>query len=167
MSRTGIDAVPNLPVSGTGIDVPNLPKCPVPVWKSVPVPAVPLLMLYRSYRSVRYRYCCRTELTEVFGTGNTGGTYRQYASVRTVPNTPLQCTITRGFFVLEKNTPSEALVNSTAVRADRMCTMWTVSLRHDASGTTAVKSALLMGGRGGSEVGREFDSRRLRNLLVI
>ena len=33
-------------VSGTGIDVvPNLPKCPVPV-----------LMLYRPYRSVRYRY---------------------------------------------------------------------------------------------------------------
>ena len=34
-------------VSGTGIDVPNLPKCPVPV-----------LMLYRNYRSVRYRYDC-------------------------------------------------------------------------------------------------------------
>ena len=33
-------------VSDTGIDVvPNLPKCPVPV-----------LMSYRTYRSVRYRY---------------------------------------------------------------------------------------------------------------
>ena len=47
VSGTGIDAVPNLPeVSGTGIDVvPNLPKFPVPV-----------LMLYRTYRSVRYRH---------------------------------------------------------------------------------------------------------------
>ena len=46
-------------VPGTGMDVvPNLPKCPVPVW-----------MPYRTYRSVRYRYGCRTELTEVFGTG--------------------------------------------------------------------------------------------------
>ena len=57
-------------VSGTGIDVvPNLPKCPVPV-----------LMLYRTYRSVRYRYESlyryrryrypyRAELTEVSGTG--------------------------------------------------------------------------------------------------
>ena len=55
-------------VTGSGIDVPNLPKCPVPV-----------LMLYRNSRSVRYRYeslyryrryrypC--TELTEVSGTG--------------------------------------------------------------------------------------------------
>ena len=31
-------------VSGSGIDVPNLPKCPVPV------------LLYRTYLSVRYRY---------------------------------------------------------------------------------------------------------------
>ena len=57
-------------VSGTGIDVaPNLPKCPVPV-----------LMLYRNYQGVRYRYeslyryrryryPCRTEVTEVSGTG--------------------------------------------------------------------------------------------------
>ena len=57
-------------VSGTGIDVvPKLPKYPVPV-----------LMLYRNGRSVRYqyeslyryrryRYPCRTELTEVSGTG--------------------------------------------------------------------------------------------------
>ena len=56
-------------VSGTGIDVPNLPKCQVPV-----------LMLYRNNRSVRYRYeslyryrrCWypyRTELAEVSGTG--------------------------------------------------------------------------------------------------
>ena len=65
-------------MSGTGIDVaPNLPKCPVPV-----------LMLYRTYRSVRYRYESlyryrryrypyRTELTEVSGTG-----------VDVVPNLP-------------------------------------------------------------------------------
>ena len=33
-----------------------------------------------------------------------------------------------------------------------MCTMWTVSLRHAASDTTAVKPAPLMGGRGGSAV---------------
>ena len=57
-------------VSGTGTDVvPNLLKCPVPV-----------LMLYRNYPSVRYRYeslyryrryryPCHTELTEVSGTG--------------------------------------------------------------------------------------------------
>ena len=57
-------------MSGTGSDVvPNLPKCPVPV-----------MMLYRTYRSVRYRYESmyryrryrypyRTELTEVSGTG--------------------------------------------------------------------------------------------------
>ena len=49
--------------------VPNLPKCPVPV-----------LMLYRNCLSVRYRYeslhryrwyryPCRTEVTEMFGTG--------------------------------------------------------------------------------------------------
>ena len=31
-------------VTGSGIDVPNLPKCPVPV------------LLYRTYLSVRYRY---------------------------------------------------------------------------------------------------------------
>ena len=52
---------------GTGIDVvPNLPKCPVPV-----------LMSYRTYRSVHYRYCCRTELTEVSGAG-----------IEVVPNLP-------------------------------------------------------------------------------
>ena len=57
-------------VSGTGIDVVrNLPKCPVPVWKSVPVPAVPVLMSYRSYRSVQCRYWCRTEVNELSGTG--------------------------------------------------------------------------------------------------
>ena len=36
--------------------------------------------------------------------------------------------------------------------ADRMCTMWAVSLGHAASDTTAVRPALLMGGRGGSAV---------------
>ena len=54
-------------VSGTGIDVPKLPKCTVPVWKSVPVPAAPVSISYRSYRSVRYRYWCHTELSEVYG----------------------------------------------------------------------------------------------------
>ena len=33
-----------------------------------------------------------------------------------------------------------------------MCTMWTVSLRHPASDSAAVKPAPLMGGRGGSAV---------------
>ena len=44
-------------MSGTGIDVPNLPKFPVPV-----------LISYRTYRVAPYRYGCRTELTEVSGT---------------------------------------------------------------------------------------------------
>ena len=43
---------------GTGMDVPNLPRCPLPA-----------LMSYRTYRSVWYRYPYRTELTEVSGTG--------------------------------------------------------------------------------------------------
>ena len=77
-----------------GIDVvPNLPKCPVPVFdvvQNIPKFPVPVLMLYRTYRSVWYRYLCRTELTEVSSTGNTGGIYRRYASLRTVPNTPWQ-----------------------------------------------------------------------------
>ena len=61
---TGTNSGTDGHTGGTGIDVvPNLPKCPVPV-----------LMSYRTYRSVRYRY------------------YRRYASVRTVPNTPLQGT---------------------------------------------------------------------------
>ena len=80
--------------------VPNLLKCPEPVWKSVPVPAIPLSPTYLTYESIRYRYWCRTELTEVSGTGINVvrnlpkcpvpvirpvclGTYR------TVPNTPL------------------------------------------------------------------------------
>ena len=63
---------------GTGMDVaPKLSKCPVPV-----------LISYRSYRSVRYRYWWRTQLTEVSGTGNTGGIYRRYDSVPNIPNTP-------------------------------------------------------------------------------
>ena len=48
-------------VCSTGIDVPNLPKCPIAV----------LRMSYRTYRSVRYRYGCRTQLTEVSGAANT------------------------------------------------------------------------------------------------
>ena len=56
--------------SGTVIDVvPKLPKFPVPVWKSVPVPTVPVPMSYRNYRSIRYWYCGHTEVTEVPGTG--------------------------------------------------------------------------------------------------
>ena len=52
--RTELTEVP-----GTGMGVvPNLPKCPAPVWVS-----------YRTYRSVRYRYRCCTEHTEVSGTG--------------------------------------------------------------------------------------------------
>ena len=39
------------------MDVPNSPKCPVPV------------LMYQIYRSVRYRYGCCNELTEVSGTG--------------------------------------------------------------------------------------------------
>ena len=68
--------------SGTGIHVVrNLPKCP-----GTGIDVVPKF----SYRSVRYRYWCGSELTEVSGTSNTGGVYRWYASVRTVPNTPLK-----------------------------------------------------------------------------
>ena len=90
-------------VSGIGIDViPNLPKCPVPVlmYRTYRSCSVPVVMLYRTYRSVwyrhdslhwyrRYRYLCRTELTEESDTGITGGIYRRYASARAVPNTPL------------------------------------------------------------------------------
>ena len=39
------------------------------VFGTVPVFSVPVWMSYRTYRSVRYRYWCRTELTEVSGTG--------------------------------------------------------------------------------------------------
>ena len=42
-------------------------------------------MPYRTYPSVRYRYGCRTELTEVSGTGNTGGMTR-YVPYRTQPS---------------------------------------------------------------------------------
>ena len=80
---TGIDVVPNLPKCPVpGIDVvPNLPRCPVPV-----------LMLYRTYPSVRCRYGYRTELIEVSGTRmkvctGTGGT-----GIDAVPNLP-QCPV--------------------------------------------------------------------------
>ena len=71
-------------IVGTGIDVvPNLPKCPVPV------------LMYQTYRSVRYRYESlyrykqyrypyRTELTEVSDTSNTGCMPR-YVPYRTHP----------------------------------------------------------------------------------
>ena len=76
-------------VSGTGIDVvPNLLKCPVTV-----------LMLYRSYRSVRYRYESlyryrryrypyRTELTEVSDTGMKVCTGTSGTGIHIVPNLP-------------------------------------------------------------------------------
>ena len=84
-------------MSGTGIDVvPYLPKCPVPA-----------LMSYRTYRSVGYRYRCRTELTEVSGTGNTGGIYRGYASVRTVLNTPFFACCSKGTLWIINWTKSE------------------------------------------------------------
>ena len=63
--RYSLTKIPNLGVrctsrrrfTGTGMDVvPNLPKCPVPV-----------LMSYRTYRSVRNRYGCYTKLTKVSG----------------------------------------------------------------------------------------------------
>ena len=54
----------------------DLPR--VGVFSRVPVFSVPVWMSYRTYRSVRYRYWCRTDLTEVSGTGDTGGIYRQY-----------------------------------------------------------------------------------------
>ena len=57
VSGTGIKVYTG--IGGTGIHVvPNLPKCLVPV-----------LLSYRTYQSVRYRYRCRTEVTEVSGTG--------------------------------------------------------------------------------------------------
>ena len=50
-------------VSFTVIDVvPILVKSPIPVWKSVPVPAVPVSISYRTYRSVRNQYRCRMSL---------------------------------------------------------------------------------------------------------
>ena len=70
-------------ILGTGMDVPNLPKCPVAVLTSyrtyrtvryiggvpnLPKFSVPVLM-YRIYRSFRYRYWCRTEHTEISGAG--------------------------------------------------------------------------------------------------
>ena len=69
-------------MSGNGIGVvPSLPKCPVPV------------LIYRSYRSVRYRYWCCTELIEVPGTAmkvytGTGGT-----GIHIVPCLP-KCPVT-------------------------------------------------------------------------
>ena len=52
------------------------------VFGTVPVFSVPVRMSYRTYRSVRYRYWCRTELTEVSGTG-----------IDVVPNSP-KCPVT-------------------------------------------------------------------------
>ena len=51
----------------TGIDVVPIPV-PSPVQTSLPVPGVPVLMPYRTHRSVRYRSWC-TEVTQVSGTG--------------------------------------------------------------------------------------------------
>ena len=52
---------------GTSIDVVPIPV-PTSVLTPIPTPKVPLVTSYRTYQSVRYRYWCRTELTEVFGT---------------------------------------------------------------------------------------------------
>ena len=63
MSGTGIDVAPNLttcpvPVlmlyqltemSGTGIDVPNSPKCPVPVIPAVYTVGIPRYVPYRTH----------------------------------------------------------------------------------------------------------------------
>ena len=40
---------------GAGIDVVSIPVS-TPVQTSIPVPEVPVLMSYRTYRSFRYRY---------------------------------------------------------------------------------------------------------------
>ena len=103
MWRYGVDVVPNLQktVPGTGIDVAPIPvptpgptPGPTPVQTSVPVLRVPVLMSYRNYPSVRYRYRYRTELTEASGTGIDAVpnipkcpvpalmSYRRYRSVR-------------------------------------------------------------------------------------
>ena len=91
-------------MSGTGIDVePNTSNCPPPALMVLLKCSVPVAISYQTYRSVRYRYgcrtehnkrsgtgidavpnstqflipvCCRTEHTDVSGTGSTGGIYR-------------------------------------------------------------------------------------------
>ena len=73
-------------VAGTGENVVPIPV-PTPIKTSIPVPEVPVLM-YWNYRSVRCRYWCRNEITELSDTCNNGSIYRRYASVGTVPNTP-------------------------------------------------------------------------------
>ena len=70
-------------VFGAGIDVvPNLPKCPVPLYIDVvpnlPKCPVPIGMMYRTYRSIRYRYWCCSELTEVSRIGMKVYRCRQY-----------------------------------------------------------------------------------------
>ena len=45
--------------------------------------------------------------------------------------------------------------------------MWTVSLRHAASDTTAVKPSLLMGGRGGSAVDAVVVAPRVSLALLL
>ena len=67
---------------GTGIHVvTNLPKCLVPV-----------LMSYRTYRIVRYRYGSRTETAVVSSTGNTGG-MPQYVPYQTHPSKIVRSTV--------------------------------------------------------------------------
>ena len=69
--RYRVDIVKNLKVtevSNTGIDVVPM-QVPSPVQTSIPVPDVPVLMLYRTCRSVPCRYWCCTENTEVHGIG--------------------------------------------------------------------------------------------------
>ena len=64
-------------MSGTGVGVvPNIVMCPVPALMVLLKCPVPVSISYQTYRSVRYRYGCRTEhndampkLTNVSGTG--------------------------------------------------------------------------------------------------
>ena len=65
-------------MSGNGIDdVPNLPKFLVSV-----------MMMYRTYRNVRYRYWPCTEVIEVSGTGMQVCTSPGGTGIHVVPNLP-------------------------------------------------------------------------------
>ena len=69
------------------------------------------------------------------------GTYKY------VPGTSTSIIYHNGDFLYWKKSAERGLS-----QLDRMCAMWTVSLRHAASDTAAVRPALRMGGRGGSGV---------------
>ena len=67
-------------VSGTGIHiVSTLPKWTVSVWMFLPNKTnypTPVLIPCRTHQSFWHRCYCRTEHTDVSGTGRTGGIYR-------------------------------------------------------------------------------------------